>query len=152
MQILINVPDEFITNAAMTALRSTFGSERYESGAGAVAIKAQVNQWAKQQDFSHIIAAMAPAIVREAIAGELATAIQKEIKRQVKIAQQAGELAPLLQPTTEWPHGKGNNALSEKSATKMCHTSMQAQHLGCKRRNSPNPFCPHEMGDCPSKQ
>ena len=44
---------------------------------------------------------MAPAIVREAIAGELATAIQKEVKRQVKIAQQAGELAPLLQPTTE---------------------------------------------------
>lgn len=101
MQIVIEVPEEFISNAAVTALRVTFGSGRYESGAGATEIQAQVNRWAKQQDFGPIINAMAPAIVREAIAGELATAIQKEVKRQVKIAQQAGELAPLLQPTTE---------------------------------------------------
>ena len=43
MQIVIEVPEEFISNAVVTALRSTFGSERYESGVGALAIKAQVN-------------------------------------------------------------------------------------------------------------
>ena len=99
MQIIIEVPDEFIHKAAIAALRSTFGNDRYESGAGTNEIKAQVNRWARQQDFGPIIAAMAPAIVREAIAGELAAVIAKEVKRQVKIAQQAGELAPLLQPT-----------------------------------------------------
>lgn len=99
MQITIEVPDEFIRNSAITALRATFTTERYDSGAGAAEIKTQVNRWAKLQDFGPIIDAMAPAIVREAIAGELAAVIAKEVKRQVKIAQQAGELAPLLQPT-----------------------------------------------------
>jgi hypothetical protein len=99
MQITIDVPDEFIVNAVMTALRSTFSREHFESGTGAAEVKAQVNRWVKLQDFGPIIDAMAPAIVREAVAGELAAAIAKEVKRQVRIAQQAGELGPLLQPT-----------------------------------------------------
>lgn len=101
MHITVEVPLETLQKTVVDALRSSFGKEHFNSGAGAAEVQAQVNRWAKQQDFGPIIAAMAPAIVREAIAGELAAVIAKEVKRQVKIAQQAGELAPLLQPTDE---------------------------------------------------
>ena len=96
MKVTVEVPENVIYEAVHASIASAFLGTNYDSGQGRAAIKAQVVQWAQEQDYTAEIEKQAPAIVRSVVADELAKVIKTLVKREVKAMKDGGELGSLF--------------------------------------------------------
>jgi hypothetical protein len=96
MKIEIEVPESTIRAVIEQALGNAFFGTNYDSGQGRKAISGQVIRWAQDQDYTAIIEQLAPRIVREVVADELAKAIRAVAKKEVKAMKDSGNLAGLF--------------------------------------------------------
>lgn len=93
MEITVHVPDDIIAAAVIQSVRSAFSNEAYTPGVGISEVRRQVHEYVRSLDFGPLIEEFAPGIMREAIRNELAAAIKQEVKRQVKLVKDNGDLA-----------------------------------------------------------
>lgn len=96
MEITVQIPDSVLIKTVEAAVASAYLGQNYDSGQGKAAIKDQVADWSRKQDYTVWIEQLAPAIIREVVASELSKVIKSEVKRQVKTMQDAGELGGLF--------------------------------------------------------
>lgn len=96
MNITVEVSEEMIRRVIEQALASAFLGTNYDNGQGKSFVKEQVVKWARGQDYTVLIRELAPAIVREVVASELAATIKVEAKKQVKLMRDSGELGGLF--------------------------------------------------------
>lgn len=96
MEITVHISDLILIKTVESAVAAAYLGQSYDLGQGKAAIKDQVVEWARKQDYTDWIEQLAPAIIREVVASELSKVIRNEVKRQVKTMQEAGELGGLF--------------------------------------------------------
>ena len=101
MQITVEIDEALLKSVTSAAIKSAFSNDRWEGqGAGALAIRKQVNVWAEAQDYTAIIADVAASVMREAVREAVIEAIRADVKKTVKSMKATGELATLFDEAT----------------------------------------------------
>ncbi len=93
MIIQVELSDVVLQDSVRQAVANAYLGTNYDSGQGRAAVKEQVVRWARSQDYSTVILEMAPEIIREVVASELTAVIKVEVKRQIKVLRETGQLA-----------------------------------------------------------
>lgn len=102
MQITVEIDEALLKSVTSAAVKAAFFSgDRWEGqGAGALAIRKQVNTWVEAQDYTAIIADVAASVMREAVRDAVIEAIRADVKKTVKSMKSTGELATLFDEAT----------------------------------------------------
>lgn len=100
MNITVEVSEEMIQRTIEQALANAFLGINYDNGQGKAFIREQVVKWARAQDYTALIRELAPSVVREVVASELAAVVKVEAKKQVRLLKDSGELGGLFSDQT----------------------------------------------------
>jgi hypothetical protein len=93
MDITVHIDEALLVAAAQAAINKAFAHARdWDEGVGAQIITRQVEAFVRSQDYSALIAELAPSVMREVVHNALADAIAREAKRQVKLLAETGKL------------------------------------------------------------
>lgn len=97
MQIVIEISDARIQELVQDAAETVFATTRYEANIGGKLIKAQVEAWAKEQNFRPIIAELAPKVVAGVVRDTMQDVVRKAMTVEIKRMREDGELGLLAQ-------------------------------------------------------
>ena len=94
MKITIDVDETLLIAAARRAVENAFanGDRWTDGGIGYAAIRAQVHDWAQNQDYRPVIAEVAQAAIREAVTGAVLAEMRSEARKVALAMRQTGEL------------------------------------------------------------
>lgn len=93
-QITVTIGDEMLRDVARSAVENIFskGSRWEPGGTGYAEVYRQVNQFARAQDYGDFIREVFPGVLSGVVRDALAEAVKAEVKKQVKVMKDTGQL------------------------------------------------------------
>ncbi len=99
MEITVHVDEKMLEGVVNLAVSNAFVNETWrgnDAGVGLRAIERQVKVWVTNQDFSHIIAAVAEEVVTSVVRDVVADFVRKEIGAELRRMKKEGAVNDLL--------------------------------------------------------